>query len=69
MKEHLRILTEIRQTMNNNYQKRWGGRGEPEALPAQTCDLNQSGILGIYAVEQYATDKASAGIMYSQHSF
>jgi len=45
MKEHLRILTEIRENMNKNYQKRWGGRGGPVALPAQTCDLNQSEIL------------------------
>jgi len=40
MKEHLRILTEIRENMNKNYQKRWGGRGGPVALPAQTCGLN-----------------------------
>jgi hypothetical protein len=45
MKEHLRILTEIRENMNKNYQKRWGGRDGPVALPAQICDLNQSETL------------------------
>jgi len=45
MREHLRILTEIRESTKKNDQKRWGGRGGPVALPAQTCVLNQSGIL------------------------